>query len=120
MSILKAAIVNKLQLLVDGKVIQYLKTGTDGWDNTKTIGICSHISVLKETGDVYIDFDTIFYNWKHFSGSVAYPVPDPSGKRDDAGKYYNSSESLYVGRQLELRQSLAQHIINNIDLLEEE
>ncbi len=77
MSTLKETIVNKLQLLVDGKVEQYLKTGTDGWYNKKVIGICSHISVLAETGGLRcVDLTDFFYTWKHFSGSEAYPVPD--------------------------------------------
>ena len=109
---IKERIVNKLQLLVDGDVRAYLGVGfDDGWAR---VGLCSHISIVAalEHGTLY----NIFKTWEHYSGDKQFPVPPPPTESITPHDYYQEIE-LYEGHQLEMRQSLAQHIINNIDLL---
>jgi len=112
---IKENVITKLQLLVDGKVDEYLNYQLLQ-DSDNSIGICAHLEALGHV-DSY-SLQGIFKTWEHYSGTENYPVPSLDETRPPVVYYQESN--LYIGHQLEMRQSLAQHIIDNIDLLEVE
>ena len=58
---------------------------------------------------------SLFESWEHWSGNYTYPVPATAYKSWSAADQYDSNKHLYKGRQLALRLSLAQHIINELE-----
>lgn len=75
-------------------------------------GICSDISGVLPA--YYIE--RMFESWKHFSGSVVYPVPSGVVGVGGAEAYYNSTDhydkSTVYGK---LRRSLIRHCIKFMD-----
>ena len=59
--------------------------------------------------------ESIFESWEHWSGNYTYPVPATAYKSWTAEDQYDSGKYLYTGRQLALRLSLAQHVINELE-----
>ncbi len=108
---LRERIVTLLQLLVDGKVEEFLNSSQNNWNKPERIGLCTRMDEV-----VFCEATHLFESWEFFSGSNAYPVPSPEHSEESPKDYYNDP-NLYIGHQLEMRQSLAQHIINNIQLL---
>lgn len=53
--------------------------------------------------------DFLFEEWKHFSGSYGYPVPDPS-KCNDPTYLYINTDNVYSGEYGKLRMDLLRHI----------
>ena len=75
--------------------------------NTKKyrFGLCSVLNQLS-TSNGYLFVNTNCFDWKYFSGDVAYPV---SG--EEVWLVHADNGSLWEGEQLELRLSLIEHLL---------
>lgn len=87
-------------------------------------GICSLIDNLcyNLTGHYRIKFGestnhasnlikTYYDEWEHFSGSFAFPVLVPEQEGDPEYQYTDLDYSHWTGKQLEMRISLLNHLI---------
>ena len=77
------------------------------------VGLCRELRVADDWSDDLVD--SIFETWEHFSGSHAYPVPNPSapGDEDEAEAIFDSfiAGEGFLGEYGELRLKLAQHLL---------
>lgn len=113
-------IIKQLEIFISTKDITKASINTTAWVRPERLGLCAHFD-LYEVPERF----SIFKSWEHFSGERVYPVPptedmvlvdEPpneevsSYKERPAEAAYDFYE-LYVGEQLEMRLSLAKHIL---------
>lgn len=86
----------------------------------RSYGLCENIkrgAKAYSDGNAPLDaysymLDRAFETWPHFSGTHAYPVPDPYGEEEYcADEIYNNTEDMYEGEYGALRIDLLKHCI---------
>ena len=88
--------IDNIKHFLETKVVKY-----------PSAGICDNLELT------YTAKDT-FSSWKHFSGDYIFPVPATDEGLTPVDQYYCSPD-LYTGEQLELRLSLACHILRELE-----
>lgn len=80
-------------------------------------GLCAELDPADDHDEGLID--SLFKTWEHFSGSVAYPVPDPEkpGDPKSARVAYEAfgPEGGFLGEYGELRLKLARHLLEALE-----
>jgi hypothetical protein len=91
-------------------LVRALRTLLKGKKRSSTHGICSNVYRL--TGVESREYDHLFKKWKHFSGSIMYPVPavEYSNERYE----YRLSNRMWSGKYGELRKKLCRHLIREL------
>lgn len=104
----------------DGDVIKNTPNRTDTPRRRCRVdcGICNNLP--SEVSTKFLQ--ECFKMWRHYSGDVDYPVPDPDkpGCPEAAASIYLGTHgSMYSGPYGTLRRDLAQHILNEFNELKE-
>ena len=86
---------DNIRHFLETKVVKYPVTG-----------LCDNLQLTNTAMDT-------FSSWKHFSGDLVFPVPATDEGLTALDQYYTSG--LYTGEQLELRLSLARHILKELE-----
>lgn len=80
-------------------------------------GLCCELERADDWDEELID--SLFETWEHYSGSHAFPVPDPEYPDDpaEARAIYEGFEpgEGFVGEYGELRLKLAQHLLEALE-----
>ena len=109
---------NELQQDVKGKLEAIVAGDLSGIVYAQC-GLCSNLSPLSRVLQVTLRewLKEHSKTWEHYSGVACYPIASDT-LESNPGAYYECSHDLWKGRQLEQRQLLAQHLLNNLHTLE--
>lgn len=98
----KEVLMAKLQNVIDGNIPEVFKSS----------GLCAYIKYVDYLDGSDNVFNLVTCNsqgWEFYSGDKQYPI---------SGQWYywehTINKTLYVGEQLELRQSLAKHLLTKL------
>jgi hypothetical protein len=81
----------------------------------KSLGICYYAGTGTDVRYIGL-LEQYFVKWPKFSGSVGYPVPDPSGRELPGNKFYQAinTEKMWTGEYGDLRRELLDCLIVEI------
>jgi len=89
------------------EAIERLKSMIGGIVESRCVGICSNLTKHSPSGKARINgyaiVEVMSVGWEQHSGETCFPIP---------GDYFCD---LWEGSQLELRESLIEHLINKLE-----
>tara|TARA_B110000908_G_C9812421_1_gene253549 strand:+ start:125 stop:472 length:348 start_codon:yes stop_codon:yes gene_type:complete len=94
-------------------ILKYLSELPDADKLTDTVGICHHLrKEYRVSTEEFGQFKNLSTTWADYSGDIDYPIPSLYD-RVAHGDYYRKANNLWVGKQLDQRVSLINHVIKH-------
>lgn len=98
-------------------IIHHLKQARSHIELHHRGGICEFFAPICESVNInYHDLKAeLFASWPFYSGSVTYPVPDPSDNYNSMG-VFTRTKDYWGGDYGKLRMNLLNHIIHQLEV----